>query len=113
MFNDFTRWQQHALPNEELSQDGIVLVMMAIISQPMTKSWAYKMKNSLFVKYFNTFMSKYSYSMLVKLFDNLNFRFILKQYLVSDGFVDTKETTNTMIENREAYENAAYQFILI
>jgi hypothetical protein len=49
--------------------------------------------------------------MLLKLFDNLNFRVILKSYLLSDGFKSAKESTNTMIENREVYEAAAHTFI--
>lgn len=69
------------------------------------------MKHNIFAKVFNTFMSKYSYAMLVKLFENLNFKLIMKTFLESEGFRESLDSTQTMIENREAYTCAAQSFL--
>lgn len=50
-------------PNDGFSKEGLQLVLMTIVSQQLTKSWCYKMKNQSFNKYFTKVMSKYSYSM--------------------------------------------------
>mmetsp|Transcript_9702 Transcript_9702/g.10885 ORF Transcript_9702/g.10885 Transcript_9702/m.10885 type:complete len:97 (+) Transcript_9702:303-593(+) len=50
-------------PMTAISQEGMLMVMMTIISQQLAKSWCYKMKNQSFNKYFVKVMTKYSYSM--------------------------------------------------
>lgn len=94
-------------PGDEISQEGMLLAMMTIISDKYTKSWHYKMKNASFAKFFTTFMKRYSYAMFVKLLENKNFRVIMKIFLNSEGFQSEMQTINSMKENQETYENAA------
>jgi len=111
IIDEFNNWSEFLNPTEALSKDGIVLVMMVIISQPLTKSWSYKMKSASFVRYFNTFMSKYSYALMQKLFENFNFRLLVKTFLNSEGFEEAMQTTLSMKENQDVYESAAKTFL--
>lgn len=98
-------------PNEGISQEGILLVVMTIVSQQLTKSWCYKMKNQSFNKYFTKVMSKYSFAMCQKLFENVNFKYVAKQFLEGEGFSAETEFMSTMKENAEAYEKARVYFL--
>lgn len=57
-----TEIQQLENPSVGVSREGMLLVMMTMISQQLARSWYYKMKNQSFNKYFNKVMSKYSFS---------------------------------------------------
>lgn len=59
---DFDSLPAYVNPAEGISQEGMLMVMMTIISQQLSKSWCYKMKNQSFNKYFLNIMNKYSYS---------------------------------------------------
>ena len=97
-------------PNVEASQDGILLVMMTIISQQMTKSWYYKMKNQSYNKLLVKIMSKYSYSSWMKLFNNTNFILVASKFFIGEGFTEAKQTIPSIKENIQVYEHAANFF---
>lgn len=107
---DFDSLPTYVNPSEGISQEGMLMVMMTIISQQLSKSWCYKMKNQSFNKYFLNIMSKYSYSVWIKLFDNLNFSFVVSKFLNGSGFTEAKQSMQTIQENSEAYEEAVQFF---
>lgn len=98
-------------PSVEISEEGMLMVMMTIISQNLARSWYYKMKNQAFNKYFNKVMSKYSYSTCMKLFDNKNFKLVAKQFFEGEGLTQAMEENKAMQENSEAYSNAVQEFL--
>lgn len=107
---DFESIPEYANPCAGISQEGMLMVMMTMISQQMTKSWCYKMKNQSFNKHFVKLMNKYSYAMCVKLFDNLNFSFVVDKFFQGAGYQESKESIQTFQENKAAYESAAEFF---
>lgn len=98
-------------PNDAISEEGMLMVMMTIISQQLARSWYYKMKNQSFNKYFNKVMSKYSYSCWIKLFENKNFKLVAKQFLEGEGLNQAIEENKAMQENVGAYQEAAQEFL--
>lgn len=98
-------------PSMGLSQEGLLLVIMVTISQQLTRSWYYKMKNQSFNKYFTKVMSKYSYSLWLKLFENKNFRVVIHKFLSGDGFREAFADSKSMQDNAAAYEDAVQEFL--
>ena len=107
---DFDSLPVYENPADGISQEGMLMVMMTIISQQLSKSWWYKMKNQSFNKYFVNIMNKYSFSVWIKLFDNLNFTFVVSKFLNGNGFDEAKQSMQTFQENSDAYDEAAKFF---
>ena len=107
---DFDNLPVYENPADGISQEGMLMVMMTIISQQLSKSWCYKMKNQSFNKYFVNIMNKYSYSVWIKLFDNLNFSFVVSKFLNGSGFDEAKQSMQTFQESSAAYDEAAQFF---
>jgi len=108
---DFDSLPEAELPGKSISQEGILLVMMTIISQKLTKSWSYKLKNQSFNKNFTKVMSKYSFALCLKLFENKNFKLVAQSFLTGEGFNESIDEMSTMKENLDAYEDARVFFL--